>query len=158
MRQIKFRAWSKEHKRMFSNDLLEQSLGGLLKIAKKFVPNKTHGKEGLYLPLKDEDLILMQFTGLLDKNGNEIYEGDIVSIPLDGDETRVFEVAIETVVREVVSHPSFDSATARVAITGVVFKWKGYELFPCVNKGVHDNEKMEVIGNIYQNPDLLQAI
>lgn len=158
MRKIKFRAWSKEFERMFSNELFEQSLGGLLKMAKKFNPNIPHGKEGLYLPLKDKDLIFMQFTGLLDKNDKEIYEGDIVSIPLDGDETRVFEVAIETVVREVVSHPSFDGDTAKVAITGVVFKWKGFELFPCISKGIPDNQKMEVIGNIYENPELLQAI
>lgn len=69
-----------------------------------------------------------------------------------------FEVAIDTVIREVVSHPNFDGAAAKVSNTGVIFKWKGYGLFPCINKGTPDTLKMEVAGNIYQNPELLELI
>ena len=98
-----------------------------------------------------------QFTGLRDSQGREIYEGDITELVLPNGEVRRFVVAIETVVREVVSHPDFDEPTATVAITGVVFKCRGFELLPCVyENGRHDNEDMQIIGNIYENPELLE--
>ena len=41
---------------------------------------------------------------------------------------------------------SFDEEFAKVSITGVVFSWEGYDLFPCVDgDGVPDNEKMEIV-------------
>ncbi len=132
-REIKFRAWSKEHKRMFSNDLFEQSAGGLLKIAKRFAPNLPHGKEGLYLPLKDDDLIFMQFTGLRDKNGQEIYEGDIVN----------FRHSFE---------PEY-------SLDATVVEWVPQWCRFCIgwNVSLNSNMNLEVIGNIYENPELLQG-
>jgi uncharacterized phage protein (TIGR01671 family) len=99
-----------------------------------------------------------QYTGLKDKNGKKIYTEDITEIELANGEIRRFVVRIKTVVREVVSHSSFSDDTAMVAITGVVFEWNGFELFPCVNeKGWHDNEYlMRVIGNIHENPELVE--
>jgi uncharacterized phage protein (TIGR01671 family) len=99
-----------------------------------------------------------QYTGLKDKNRKKIYTEDITEIELANGEIRRFVVRIKTVVREVVSHSSFSDDTAMVAITGVVFEWNGFELFPCVNeKGWHDNEYlMRVIGNIHENPELVE--
>ncbi|KOS68365.1 hypothetical protein AEA09_07210 [Lysinibacillus contaminans] len=51
-----------------------------------------------------------------------MYEGDLTELEVDG-EIRRFVVRIKTVVREMVSHPSFDDATAKVKVTGVVFEW-----------------------------------
>lgn len=99
-----------------------------------------------------------QFTGLRDGAWKEIYEQDIVQLTLPNGEVRNFIVGIETVVREVVSHPDFDAPTAKVAITGVVFKWSKYKLFPCVDEnGNHDNEDMLVIGNVFDNHELLKS-
>lgn len=84
-------------------------------------------------------------TGLFDKNGNQIEVGDKVKLLVDGEE-RIFDVCFKTVQRTVKSHPDFIDRYARVNITGIVFCWNGYDLFPCVDKnGTPDNEKMQIV-------------
>lgn len=108
-REIKFRAWD-----------------GF----KMYEPCVWMGKE--YQPGRDSfiETHLMQFTGLKDKNGKEIYEGDIVS---DG-----FEKAIITWFKDECQFLAFNK----------------HEL-----SGFNDpqvlGEWAEVIGNIYENPELL---
>lgn len=93
---------------------------------------------------------LCKATGLRDKHQKMIYQKDITELEVDG-EIRRFVVDIVTVEREVMSHHSFDDPTAKVAITGIVFQWKGFELFPCIDgEGARDNEKMTVVGNFIE--------
>ena len=79
---------------------------------------------------------LMQFTGLLDKNGKEIYEGDIVVFHRLDDEP--LEDCVKHIVRWFDSIPGFNTVEP-----------------PDVAEMPTDSESLEVIGNVFENPELL---
>ena len=123
----KFRAWTEEGKAMyydaypFKDDTLLLSYD---EIAFDEVPAS--------------DFILMQSTGLLDKNGNEIFEGDIVK----------YEAGCNTVTEEVVYDKDFAGFGVKDADAVIIFTF--WELAEDI-----DLHSLEVIGNIYENPELL---
>jgi len=107
MREIKFRAWDKKDKLWVAGWSIMQS--GQLS--------------------ETEDKVYMQFTGLKDKNGVEIYEGDIVKYigQLNPDRYKLFIIEWD------------DKLAGFYAGGGQIQRTKGYE----------------VIGNIYETPELL---
>ena len=126
MREIKFRAWSKLLNKMLSHEDLNKTLKDLTKI--EYIA-------GIFLPL-NSDVEVMQYTGLKDSNGNEIYEGDIVKIE-------------DYFGEDIIGRVIYDEATA-----GYVFH-KGnernyFQMTLDLEVYVH-----YVIGNIYENKDLL---
>lgn len=119
MREIKFRAWLKYKKEMVDNarpDFFCKQLHYLYS-------NSAGGKDVLGVSI--EDIELMQYTGLKDKNEKEIYEGDIVKF-LNG----FFEVIWCN------EKASF------------MLKNKKYKEF--LNFIYENNNEMEIVGNIYQ--------
>lgn len=76
---------------------------------------------------------LMQFTGLLDKNGKEIYEGDVVKRKVGGSYTK-----------EMVAHVVYDD---RFAMYFLQTPAGGHEV----------TGSLEVIGNVFENPELLKS-
>lgn len=133
MREIKFRAWDKKEKNMISH----------IKLFRLDTSN-----EKPFLPLLEKfetDLIVHQYTGLKDKNGKEIYEGDILSY-LDSYDTLTesgydFEEFIN------VGHVIFDEKKARFDITNK--NDVGYDDW------IETISDCKVIGNTCENPELL---
>lgn len=88
----------------------------------------------------NNDLSLMQSTGLTDKNGKEIFEGDIVKVT-DGDERTNFP----------------DGGIGTICGLDEIFMWY---IDGQVHNGLFDISQeyyIEVIGNIYENQELLEV-
>lgn len=86
------------------------------------------------------DFILMQSTGLKDKNGSEIFEGDIVK----------YKVGLNTYTEEVAYDKGFAGFGVRDAKANVIFTFG--ELAEDI-----DLHSLEVIGDVYENPELLEG-
>jgi uncharacterized phage protein (TIGR01671 family) len=116
MREIKFRAWSYKSKTMYSwSELLEDDLVGLF---------------------KEPQEELMQYTGLKDVNGKEIYEGDICqSYTFTKSGAKLKEHAMPIEFRDGMFAFGYYSSN-------LMFFIREYEL--------------EVIGNRFDNPSLIK--
>jgi len=129
-RQIKFRAWDIYQKRFRDEmDYVVDPETGL--------PHWIHDSE--YLQGVAEQLILNQFTGLLDKNGKEVYEGDIVQ----WSDWEGIEVGVVTGLYEV----KWNAEECTIGF---------YDPFENTWYLFGETSFDEVIGNIYQNSNLLQ--
>ena len=90
-----------------------------------------------------EDIILMQSTGLFDKNNKEIFEGDIVKRYRSPFFKAKWEYLIETVIKEKAS-----------LLLGREFG-KNFGTIP-FDSPFAKSDLLEVIGNVYENPELLE--
>lgn len=119
-REIKFRAWDNFNNRMISMPTL-----ALDEENNTYMVDKGGGK------FRDQNqLILMQFTGLQDEKGNDIYEGDI--------RKAIYFVQDQETIR-------FNQM--RWSNENSCFYWDG----PLIPEFI----RVEVVGNIYENPELL---
>ena len=121
MRDIKFRAWDKQYKQMVALNMI-------------MFDTKEINFKGNNGELKSiEHFELMQYTGLKDKNGEEIYEGDILK-----------------------HYPGFgcawDVRYSSVIYDGAAF-WENHGTYRFVLSD--RDQQLEVIGNIYQDSNLL---
>ncbi|MEZ7593417.1 YopX family protein [Streptococcus sp. 27098_8_76] len=122
----KFRAWDTTNKEMFKDTFSITESGQVVVVE----------QEDVMCPpdyVFVDNLVIMQSTGLKDKNGKEIFEGDIVKMAKD--------VYSEPTYYEVVRH--------RGGAYRLESKQHGCELWL-------RHTDCEVVGNIYENPELLE--
>jgi len=128
MRDIKFRAWSKSDNKYYYRVLV----GNTDNTDDQYVCSSVYDGDK-WVHFDEYCGVIEQYTGLKDKNGTEIYEGDVVKVEGDGEIYRV--------------------------------KWihSGFGLEPRYNSprypvlgNVELRKKIEVIGNIHENPELLE--
>ncbi len=145
MREIKFRAWDKEEKKFFE-PVYETHEGEFEDLLVTL-----DGRLCLYTidGLIDESLfpnrfVLMRYTGLKDKNGREIYEGDILYV----DDDTKYALSGAGIVKW---HSDFGAWVAYFPEPDISSFLRGW----CpVTDRAHLN--IRVIGNIYENPELLE--
>ena len=113
MREIKFRVWIPSAEFMGVAWELQAQLRQMVEIRGKF----------------DEGAVFMQYTGLTDKNGREIYEGDVV--------------------RDNQISPSFHNTFVVESLEGVCNIYRDQQ--------DQEDNVFEVIGNAYENPELLEG-
>ena len=121
---LRFRAWDKETKTM----------NGMAEIYR-------NRNQEIELRPRDENIILMQSTGLKDKNGKEIFEGDIIT---NGQNVMCMK-----------KRNTLGFYIEEKEKVEFIADCADLEEFEADAKEVADN--IEIIGNIYKNPELLEV-
>ena len=124
MREIKFRVWN-QHKKCFVD-----------------VSDFQFRKDGT-IDYFEHKITFQQFTGVFDKKGNEIYEGDIL--------------IYEYTQADMSSFSALESPFETCAIEEVVFEEGAFRFKGDKYSTIFDDcSNMEVIGNIFENSELLK--
>lgn len=129
---LRFRAWVKEDKEMWPVHAIVFDN----KTVWVEEPDDENPSGCLYF----DDVIIMQSTGLKDKNGKEIFEGDVVQYQ----NTKVPSADSKGVIRY------FDNW----AMFGIDIEHN--EPRALFFNGLSDHISLDVVGNIYENPELLE--
>jgi hypothetical protein len=134
----KFRAWY-----VLAEEMIDEIL--MISFVRKEVVGKfSDGSTSVPLKFEDkrngEDVILMQSTGLFDKNGKEIFEGDVIAIEVDDTGTPI-------------NARVFQNSEIGILMFHV---FEDDEDVPMVELLEDNSVAFAIIGNIYENQDILE--
>ena len=143
MRKIKFRAFDKFTKKIYKHIITikfdregNPNLIVALKANKRILSREIYDEDKIYI----NDFILLEYAGLKDKNSVEIYECNIIQIP---DNYNVYGM---NAGEKYEVYYAFGSFRLKPKYSDTA---KGFLL--------EESEEIEVIGNIYENPELLET-
>ena len=171
MRQLKFRIWDRQSKRFVDNDagthcasrwLIDAFTGRPMDFVVAYEDPEFGSLSEPYdyyiegtKVVKEPQYDIQQFTGILDTEGREIYEGDILQVLITDE---------EWLTPSVVGWSKYDEAGYSLANVLKIEDWQkplightvnGIELtqqYPMMNKGGY-----KIMGNVFENPELLKA-
>jgi len=127
-REIKFRAWDVRHGKMWIHDYSKEG---------DYTFDKMNSVGGYYYNYgvdQIDDFILMQYTELKDKNGVEIYEGDIIEVP------HIVGVGFYTII--------WEKGSLGLRMERRFWRLNAFTVG-------WDETALKVVGNIHENPELL---
>ena len=142
-REIKVRAWDKENDRMLFPDdtddiLFEITIDGIKTI-------DMNGNEDPYAGLPYLDTVIMQYTDIKSTQGVEIYDGDVI-YACDFNSLRTG------------GHAPDNHVTGKVVFeNGMYMVENAEEDCWLLADIIYNDDEAEIIGNIYENPELIQG-
>ena len=130
----KFRAWDSSKKEMFTDTFAITESGQVVVVEQESIVSPPD-----YVFV--EHLTIMQSTGLKDKNGKEIFEGDVIAIEVDDTgmpiNARVFQ-------------------NSKIGVL-MFHVFEDNEDVPMVELLEDNSVAFKIIGNIYENPELVEV-
>lgn len=132
MREIAFRVWDIKNKRMNNGGFWVGAGNGLIALVQDVNEDVFSG-----VLQREKDFILMQFTGLKDKNSKEIYEGDVLQYTWYEDKGQYGVTHDEQMVI------TFDAGSFSIGRLTDAYQF--------------DPTDWLVVGNIHENPELIDG-
>lgn len=156
MENTKVKAWDKKSKKMRKVDSIAFDDNGNIKLVNLWGKDIIEDKE--IIVRREKQYELLQYTGLKDKNGKEIYEGDIIQFTWDSDScwgeagtykgyVRFREGVFEVVYINRPEITTYDDGT-----------WHENSKSDDIQSLFSWSEDIEIIGDIYENSELLGGI
>ena len=138
MKKIKFRAWSNSLKSfVFYKDGVDVSVSL---------------DKNMAMTLEDDNIEFMMFSGLKDKNGKEIYEGDIVKKVYQIDVTALGEKGHKLETHKIKGYVKFEKGHFGIYFIEHTNEYAENTFYPFLN-----SNEYEIVGNIYENKELLEV-
>ena len=146
MNNIKYRAWDVEQKIMTNVSAIYpyEHTADVFWFEENSITNRGERVSNFQFKYP-ERLILMQFTGLKDKNGREIFEGDIMQLIAGYEYGRDYRLIVV-----------WDDKKARWSVEGSVGSGGSHRDLDHGVNGKWGKQRCEIIGDIYENPELME--